>query len=166
MLCSLIRQLWCKRPDKPPVVDELDKCEKKGHRPDLETLKRTLAAMICGFSSVYLIVDALDECPNEDGILKREQLLETVSEVYSKGFSNVHLLCTSRSEPDIKAAFKPLMSSSAISIDLDSSGCIGLVQNDIGLYLDQVFASPNYNSWPESIKAEAKDVLIKKAEGM
>lgn len=123
--------------------------------------------MIRGFSSVYIVIDALDECPDEDGLLKRERLLEALCELHKGNFSNIHLLCTSRSESDIEAVFRPLMSSSAaIAIDLDSSDCTGLVQEDIGRYLDQIFASVNYESWPDLIKAEAKHVLIKKAGGM
>ncbi|KAF8858160.1 hypothetical protein BDZ45DRAFT_802669 [Acephala macrosclerotiorum] len=165
LLCSLIRQLWCKRPDKPPIVQNLDQCEKKNHRPDLETLKQTLAAMICGFSRVYIIIDALDECPNEDGL--RERLLKTLCGLHKANHSNFHLLCTSRSESDIEVALRPLMSSqAAIGIDLDSSYCNDLVREDIRLHLDEVFADSKYNSWPPEIKVEAKGVLIKKAEGM
>lgn len=34
----------------------------------------------------------------------------------------------------------------AVSIDLDSSACVDLVQSDIGQYLDQIFASMNFKS--------------------
>lgn len=168
LLCSLICQLWTKRPDKPEIISKLDKYEKQNQRPDLETLKEALAAMTCGFSNVYIIVDALDECPNEDGVWKREKLLESLSHLQKKLLPNVHLLCTSRSEPDIEATFRPLitLSNAVLEIDLDSSGCIGLVQHDISLYLDQLFATPNYQFWSDGNKAEAKSVLITKAEGM
>ena len=167
LLCSLVKQIWSQRPDKPPVVETLDRCEQKNHRPDLETLKQTIAAMICGFSSVYIIVDALDECPNEDGQRERKRLLDTLSELHKKKISNVHLLCTSRSESDIEAVFRPLISSPAtITIDLDSAKYTDFVKKDIGLYLDQIFQSEDFTYWPPLIKKQAKDVLIEKAEGM
>ena len=167
LLCSLIKQIWSKRPDKPPVVDLLNNYRRRGHRPEDRILKEALSAMICGFSSVYIIIDALDECPKECGLLQRDGLLETLRELHDKKFSNIHLMCTSRSQKDIETAFKSLVSPAAIAIDLDSSDCTSLVEADIGLYLDQVFATGTFQSWhDDDVKTEAKEALIKKAGGM
>ncbi|KUJ08499.1 uncharacterized protein LY89DRAFT_741860 [Mollisia scopiformis] len=160
--------LKCKRPDRPPVIDKLDECQRKNHRPDLEILKKAIAAMTGGFSDVYLVIDALDECFDEKGSMKRDSLLEVLSELHGLELSNFHLLCTSRSAPDIVATFRSLMiaSNSTKRIDLDSSVCIGFIQRDISLYLDRVFASTKFEFWPDSMKTEAREVLIKNAEGM
>jgi hypothetical protein len=137
------RTVWCKRPDKPPIIEKLNDRKKKGHQPQYEILKEILATMIWWFSSIYIIIDALDECPNEYGLLKRERLLETLRELHNEKFSNVHLMCTSHSQQDIEAALKSLMSPTVIGIDLDT---ISLMKKDMRLYLDQVSATRGYKS--------------------
>jgi hypothetical protein len=58
MLCSIIKQLCCQRPDTPEPLKALGAFMDKGRRPDSETLERALDAAVRGFSAVYLIIDA------------------------------------------------------------------------------------------------------------
>ena len=60
---------------------------------------------------VYLIVDALDECPDTYGMPSpREQVLDLVNELVELSSPNLRLCVTSRPEIDIRCALEPLTS--------------------------------------------------------
>lgn len=61
MLCSLIRQICCRRPNTPPSVEALKGYKEQGHRPDRTTLEQILVDTIHGFSQIFIVLDALDE---------------------------------------------------------------------------------------------------------
>ncbi|KAI3317226.1 ankyrin repeat-containing domain protein [Xylariaceae sp. AK1471] len=160
MLASLVKQLYASRPDTPQPVKSLGEYKEKGERPDIETLEATLIATASGFSSVSIVIDALDECPTLNG--ERRKLLRSLNRIVSAMPRNLHVFCTSRVEPDISAAMSTVLSlPSRASIDL-----IANTNHDIGLYIDSVFASADYSLWPDDLKAEAKALLIERADGM
>lgn len=129
----------------------------------METLEATLATTIYGFSKVFLVIDALDECPLESG--ERKKLLACLRRIHMATSENLYLLCTSRREPDIEAALNPLLSPPSKTA-LDLSIYKGAVDRDIGLYIDNTLATSDYGSWSDIIKAEARATLIKNADGM
>jgi hypothetical protein len=163
MLCSLIKQLCCRRPDTPAPLLALREYKDKGHRPDKKSLENTLAATFRGFSDVFLIIDALDECPSRN--CERETLLDCICHIHEGKHQNLHLLCTSRREADIEAALEPLLSSGP-NIDIDLSRYKRAVDHDIGLHVDTMLAGRAYDPWPENLKKEARGILIEKSEGM
>jgi hypothetical protein len=163
MLCSLIKQICCRRPNTPQSVEFLTEYKEKGHRPDRKTLENILLDTIHGFSRVYVILDALDECPNEND--ERGKLLDSLGRIINKGSPNLHFLCTSRRISDIDAALEP-MTSSPSNITIDLSARKEAVDRDIGLHIDNTFDTIPFKSWPSDIKAEAKVALIEKADGM
>jgi hypothetical protein len=58
---------------------------------------------------IYLIMDALDECPNDSGIpSSREKVLELVKELVELRHPNLRLCITSRPEFDIRTTLQPL----------------------------------------------------------
>jgi hypothetical protein len=59
----------------------------------------------------YIILDALDECPNTSGIqTPRERVLDLVTDLVDLRLPNLHICVTSRPEADICAALEPLTS--------------------------------------------------------
>src|ERR1700691_4585691 len=65
--------------------------------------------MITNLPPVYLILDALDECPNWPGIPSpREQVLSLVKELVDLRLPHLHICVTSRPEFDIRAPLSPL----------------------------------------------------------
>jgi len=111
---------------------------------------------------VYLIVDALDECPNTSAIPSpREKVLILVEELVDSGLPNLHICVTSRPEPDIKAILD-LLTFRSVSLH-DESGQMG----DIDHYIQSVVnTDPIMRRWKAEHKQLVIDVLTKNADGM
>jgi hypothetical protein len=107
---------------------------------------------------VFIVIDALDECAKGG---EREELLALIEEIHAWSLLNIHLLVTSRPEPDIKAVLMPLVESQAISIQGSQ------VASDINLHIrDQLSADPKLKRWPSEVKAEIEKALEAGAKGM
>jgi hypothetical protein len=162
---SLIKQLYCCRPNTPEAVELLHKYRETGQHPELQDLRDALIATVRGFSSVYLVIDALDEYAYQ--ISERRNLLDNILQIQMSGLKNLHILCTSRREVDIEKGFKTLFLASApASIDVNLLTYRNKVDYDIGLYIDKTLASETYDEWSEEIKKEVREALIEKADGM
>lgn len=163
MLCSLIKQLSARRPDMPEPLKALGSYKEKGERPETKTLEAVFAASLCGFSDVRIILDGLDECPFENE--QRQKLLDSITRILAASPKNLHLFCTSRKESDIEAAWEPL-SKEPHRVVVDSESHRESLNRDIGIYIDHTLDLAAYQSWPVSIKVEARRALIEKADGM
>ncbi|GFP56049.1 putative ankyrin repeat protein L93 [Trichoderma asperellum] len=115
-----------------------------------------------GFSAVYIIIDALDECPMITD--ERKKLLNSLHHILKAAPDSLHMFCTSRKEVDIDKAIRPLLSKPWAE-EIDLSYQIGVL-GDIAQYIDSILADADYDTWPKSIKEEAKSVLMEKADGM
>lgn len=163
MLASLVRQLCARRPNTPQPVKSLSEYKNGGGRPDTKTLEAALMATTRGFSEVFVVIDALDECPTLAN--ERTKLLDSLGRVIAAMPGNLHILCTSRPEADIKAAMDPVLSRPlGTTIDLTSDQ--SRHNKDIGLYIDRTLESADYEYWPANLKVEAKGLLLEKADGM
>jgi len=113
-------------------------------------------------SPIYLILDALDECPNTTGIpSSRDNVLTLVEKLVKLNLPNLHLCITSRPEIDIRTSLEPL-TSNRISLH-DQSG----QKKDIINYVNSVVHSDkNMRRWREEDKNVVIDVLSDKADGM
>ena len=115
-----------------------------------------------GHAPVYLIVDALDECPNTLSIPSpRDEVLNLVEELIKLQIPNVRICVTSRPETDIKDFLDPL-ALHTVSLH-DESG-----QNrDIEEYIKLVVnTNPKNKRWKAADKQLVIDILTKKADGM
>ncbi|RDA85315.1 hypothetical protein CP532_4982 [Ophiocordyceps camponoti-leonardi (nom. inval.)] len=165
MLASLIKQLCVARPDIPRAVARLGEYKDRGHHPSTNKLEEALLATAYGFTYAYIVIDGLDECPRISG--EREKLLDVLDHIITKAPGNLHIFCTSRREPDIATAIDDIFNmfgQSTVEIDLTTKR--DMLDKDIVLYVDSTLASRSYKSWPESVKKEARDALLNKADGM
>ena len=108
---------------------------------------------------VYLVVDALDECPATSDILSaREKVLMLVRQLSTSNYPNLRICVTSRLEPDV---FEPL-SFRFISLHNESG------QNeDIVSYIKSVVhTDPTMQAWRAGDKELAINVLSHKVDGM
>ena len=132
-----------------PSDDELTRCLKN-------LLKLT------GQAPVYLIVDALDECPNTPDLLShREKILILLEDLVDSAFPELRICVTSRPETDIKLVLEPLTFRS-VSIHNES----GQMQ-DIESYIKWAVGSHRkMRRWKPEHKQLVIDVLTKRADGM
>ena len=165
MMESIIKQICCCRPDTPLSIKALEDLKARGHRPDLKTLQESFAEILRGFSNVFVIIDALDECPDSDLDHGREVLLDCLANIHGKRLSNLHMFLTSRREKDIEASYVSLETESD-KWDIDLSAYQPAIAYDIGLLIDRTLCSKSYNSWPKKLKDEARERLIENADGM
>lgn len=163
MLASLIKQIITHRPYIPQIVQRLGEYKNKGGRPDRKTLEEALIASMHGFSAVYIIIDALDECPvlNDE----RKKLLTNLRHIFTEAPNSLHIFYTSRKELDIETAMRPILSLPSTA-EFDLSIARYLLDRDIGRYIDSTLKATEYDSWPERIKEKTKTALIEKADGM
>lgn len=111
---------------------------------------------------VYIIVDALDECPHNSGMpSSREQVLDLVKDLVDLCPPNLHICVTSRPEIDIKTILEPL---TPLRVSLhDQSG----QKKDIIEYVSSVVDSDAMmRRWREEDKKLVIETLSERADGM
>jgi len=112
MLLSILTQLSACSDSCCDILSRAYKAHKDGqYKPDTTTLVACLKEMLAlpGQVPVYLILDALDECPIISGIPSaREQVLNFLRDLVNLQLSNLHICVTSRPEIDIRAVLEPL----------------------------------------------------------
>ena len=115
-----------------------------------------------GERPVYLVIDALDECPSTSSLSSpRENLLSFLEDLVEAQLPNLHICVTSRPEVDIKAILEPL-AFCCVSLH-DESG----QKMDIVKYIESVVnTNKNMQNWDLEYKQLVIDVLTKKADGM
>ena len=120
---------------------------------------------LSGQPTVYIIIDALDECPITTGLPSpRGKVLKLVEELVNLQIPDLRIpdlrICvTSRPEADIMPILEPL-SSYSVSLHAET----GQV-HDISEYIKYVIRT-EMQRWKDTDKQLATDVLTKKANGM
>ena len=100
LIASLLRQLAQRRPSLPEEVRDMYKQHTKDKtRPSLAEYLRLLNRVVRMFSQAFLLVDALDECKEEEGA--RKKFVAALKELSA----GVHLVVTSRWVPAIESEF-------------------------------------------------------------
>jgi hypothetical protein len=165
LLSSLILQLSAESDSCYNILSQFYSHHSCGIRkPDIDALKKCLTDMLSlpGKAPTYIIVDALDECPNLSGTPSaREEVLGLIEEVVDLKLPNVHLCVASRPEMDIRVVLEPLTS---LKISLhDESG----QKEDIIKYIKSVVRSDRtMRRWKEEDKQLVVDTLSDRADGM
>jgi len=115
-----------------------------------------------GARPVFLVIDALDECPSTSSLSSpREKLLSFLEDLVEAQLPNLRICVTSRPEINIKVILEPLAFRS-ISLH-DQSG----QKKDIIKYIESVVnTNKNMQNWNPEHKQLVIDVLTEKADGM
>ena len=110
---------------------------------------------------IFLIVDALDECPNTTKLPpRREKVLELIEKLVKLNLPHLRLCITSRPEVDIRASLEPL-----------TTVCISLHEQrgqkkDIEDYVRSVvYSDRNMRRWRNEDKKLVVETLTEKADG-
>lgn len=102
MLAVLVKQLVQGRPSAAEPVERLHKQHAdRGTKPSLDEIFGTLQEVVAKHATVYIVVDALDECQDRDGT--RSWFLVKLQELQVR--YDVRLMATSRLIPEIEAEF-------------------------------------------------------------
>ena len=165
LLSSLTSQLSAESDSCFKVLSQLYSDNTRGIRkPDMDALKKCMTDMLSlpGQSPIYIIINALDECPNFSGTPSaREEVLDLIEELVDLKLPNVHLCVASRPEIDIRMVLEPLTS---LQISLhDESG----QKEDIIAYIKSVVRSDRkMRKWKEEDQNLVIDMLSQNADGM
>ncbi|KAL8822478.1 MAG: hypothetical protein Q9191_006789, partial [Dirinaria sp. TL-2023a] len=157
MLRSLVLQILRQHSVVPDAV--LGIYEGHEHeQPSREGLLKALEAMISKCKQVYIILDALDECPSSNN--ERAKLVSMLKFFKHFDMTNLHMLVTSRKELDL-VDLEKLVTSWPISIQNSD------VDNDILLHVrTQLCNDPKLCNWPQEVKDQVEQKLTSGAHGM
>ncbi|KAH9962804.1 NACHT domain-containing protein [Lactifluus volemus] len=138
-------------------------------QPSESALSHCLKSMfrVLGQVPIYLIIDALDECPNTSKSIgaprSRQKVLEFLKEIVELHLPNLHICVTSRPEFDIQNTFQQLTHLKISLHDEDGQ------KQDIAEYVHSVIYSDNelvMKKWRQEIKDLVIKALSEKADGM
>jgi hypothetical protein len=118
--------------------------------------------LVPGQLPIYLIIDALDECPNTTGMPSpRDKFLAVVEKLAELNHPNLHLCFTSRPEIDIRTSIEPL-TSNWISLHDQS----GQKKDIIEFVRSVVHSDKNMRRWRDEDKKVVIETLSERADGM
>ena len=167
LLPSLLIQLSTRSRSYCDILSRLYSAHHNGRqRPSDGDMMQCLKDMLAlpQTQPIYIILDALDECPNWPGIPSpREQVLALVKELVDLHLPYLHICVTSRPELDIRGTLTPL-AHHRVSLH-DESGH----KKDIFEYVKSIVYSDSetvMKRWRDDDKKMVFEVLSEKADGM
>jgi hypothetical protein len=165
LLSSLLVQLCLQSDAYCDILSKFYLEHENGSRdPNNKELTRCLKALvrIPEQVPVYLILDALDECPNTSTMpTHREEVLKLVEQLIDSQPSNLRICVTSRPESDIKVVLAPLTFRS-FSLH-DERGQMEDIENYIKSVVN---TDPRNRRWTTEDKKLVIDALTERADGM
>ncbi|KAH9053583.1 hypothetical protein EDB87DRAFT_1690207 [Lactarius vividus] len=167
LLLSLVTQLSTRSSLYCDILHRVYKTHETGTRqPSDEALKECLKEMLQlpGQGPIFIVLDALDECPNSYGIPSpRRGVLQLVKELADLGLQELRICVTSRPEVDIRAVLESLAFRSVSLHSEDGQTA------DIADYVRNVFNSSMSTAmrrWREDDKNLVIKTLTERADGM
>ena len=156
LIRSLIWQFSLKCEGRVPkvLVNLYAHCGNGHQEPTLDNLQNVLQRILHGFSSTFIILDALDEC------VEREKLLDWIQTFVLQKDTDLglHLIVTSRPEQEIEQKFK-----SYHYLDLAEES----VNHDLVAYVDyQLQNDSDLQKWDFETQEQIKLRLMEQADGM
>ncbi|KAE9366849.1 ankyrin [Stipitochalara longipes BDJ] len=152
---SLVQQLSTERV-LPAVQDIYDRSERGKRSPNFHELKKTLQNILQTLSSVYIVIDALDECT------QRDLLFQSLLEMKQWGLRSLRIITTSRTDAFVYEE-DLLLDSPRIYISKKAT------ENDIHTYVEQrLIENQRLKKWArdKDTRDLIKKVLTQRADGM
>ena len=161
---SLLIQLSAHSSPFCEIISRLYSSHGKGTRqPSNDALTNCLREMLLAAAQqpIYVIVDALDECPNFSGIpTQREVVLNLLEGLVRLALPNLRICITSRPETDIKDVLGPLASVVSLHDEIGQ-------MKDISDYVRNFVSSDRMmGRWRSGEKEMVVKELSEKADGM
>ena len=164
-LCSLLTQLSAESDACCGVLERLYSAHQAGlTEPSKDALKECLKSMLMlrDQGPIFIILDAIDECPNSAGTPSpRENILEFVEWLSELRYSHLSICLTSRPEADIEDALLPL-ATHAVSLH-DEGGQKEDIVNYIKWFIN---SNRKARKWRKEDKELVLEKLSEGADGM
>ena len=166
LLSSFLTQLSFRSDPFCDILHRLYKAHDHGARQPSDTaLIHCLKEMLTlpDHGPVYLIMDALDDCPNDNGFPSaREQMLDLIWDLVGLQLPRLRLCVTSRPEWDIKTVLGPLASH---TFCLEDAG--GQKQNIAKYIRSVVYTGTGFmQRWRKEDKEFVIEALSVRSDGM
>jgi hypothetical protein len=165
LLTSILSQFCAKSDPSYRILSGLYSENNSGsQQPDNKALTQCLKEILrlSDMPRKYIILDAIDECPNTSGFpTPREDVLKFLEELVGLHFLDLRILVTSRPEIDVRSVLRPLTS---LHVSLhDEAG----QKQDIVHYISKTVHSDRLmREWRLEDKQLVIDTLSVKADGM
>ena len=164
-LASILLQLCNQSGSRCEILNRFYMAHDDGaHQPSTSTMITCLKEMLAlpEQGPVFIILDALDECPNISGIPSaREEVLDFLRDLVGLRRPNLHICVTSRPEIDILSALESLA-----LFSLSIHGQDGQ-EKDIEDYVRSVvYSDSRLKKWRDDDKEMVIETLSEKADGM
>ena len=167
LIPSLLTQLFAQSSPCCNILSRLHSDHRNGaQQPNDDALKRCLIEMLTvrDHHPIYLIMDALDECPDTSEVPSpRSRVLQLLEELAGLQIPNLRICVTSRPEFDIRDSLETL-TSRRVSLH-DQSG----QKQDIADYVRSVVYSRSeryMRRWKDEDKEFVIKTLSERADGM
>ncbi|KAH0563336.1 hypothetical protein GP486_002098 [Trichoglossum hirsutum] len=153
LLSAILRQLVQAQGSVPESISHLhERHSGRGTRPSLDEVFSTLQSVLQNYSRVHLVIDALDECQDQEGTHNR--LLARVRDLQKD--ANLNVMITSRFIPDLEAEFEH-----ATRLEVRASN------EDVKRFVtDQIYQLPRCIRRDNELQNLMKDKIIEAADGM
>lgn len=155
LMRSLVAQLgW-----KEPGLSMLRQVYKRPNpsRPGVDELEKIFCSSIESYDKVFLMLDALDESPEENDI--RYNMLNRLERLVHSA-QNISIFTTSREIPALQEAMKS-PEIAQINIPIDA------VNADIRSYAShEILRDPRFHEFTKQLQTEIVETLSQKADGM
>ena len=136
------------------LVNLYARCGDGHQEPTLDDLQNTLQRILGGFSSTFIILDALDECTEREKTLNWIQTLILQKDINQE----LHLIATSRPEYEIE---DKLMSYHYLDLVEESTN------QDLVAYLNYKLQNDSdLQKWDPETREQIKLRLMEQADGM
>ena len=165
LVLSIISQLCAQSNLCCDLLSRIYLAHDEGARaPSDETLTKCLTEMVSlpVPDPIYIVLDALDECPNNSGLpTAREEVLDLVHDLVSLGLPKLHICVTSRPEIDIQTILEPLTS---LCVSLHNQ--TGQKEDIVDYVTSVVYSDRKIGRWREEDRKLVIETLAERADGM
>jgi len=153
LLAAILKQLVQARPSLVELVEQLlQQHVNRGTKPSSDEMFEALRSVLAIYSTVHVVIDALDECRDHDGT--RRQFLSNLRNLQAE--TNLNLMATSRFIPDIVDEF-----SRAIMIKVRAS------DEDVKQFVaGQIYRLPHCIRRDSTLQELVQNKIVEAADGM
>jgi len=153
LLAAILKQLIQTQPSLSKPIEELyNQHSKQGTRPLADDIFTALQLVLESFSAAYVIIDALDECPDNDGT--RHHFLAKLRDLQAK--TKLRLMATSRFIPGIMDEFKD-----ALNLEIQAS------EEDVKRFIaGQIYRLPKCIQRDTALQNLIQEKILAAVDGM